>query len=66
MGLLHDDVILLLRPESFRVLVSCANKGFCYLTLAGINNFKCERKNEKNSGRSSEMTSSCKWPISMA
>ena len=24
-GHLHDDVILLLRPESFRVLLSCAN-----------------------------------------
>ena len=24
-GHLHDDVILLLRPESFRVLFSCAN-----------------------------------------
>ena len=24
-GDLHDDVILLLRPESFRVLFSCAN-----------------------------------------
>ena len=25
--------------------------------------FKCERKNKKNSGRSSKMTPSCKWPI---
>ena len=25
LGNLHDDVILLLRPESFRVLLSCAN-----------------------------------------
>ena len=66
MGLLHDDVILLLRLESFRVLLSCANKGFCYLTLAGINKFKRERKNEKDSGRSSEMTPSFKWPISVA
>ena len=24
-GHLHDDVILLLRPESFRTLLSCAN-----------------------------------------
>ena len=63
---MHDDVILLLRPQSFRVLFSCANKGFFYLTLAGINKFRCERKNEKDSGRSSEMTPSCKWPIFMA
>ena len=36
-GHLHDGVILLLLllPESFRVLLSCANKGFCYLNLAG-------------------------------
>ena len=25
--------------------------------------FKCERNNEKDSGRSSKMTLSCKWPI---
>ena len=39
-GHLHDDVILLLRPESFRVLLSCANKGFCYLNLTGSTKFK--------------------------
>ena len=27
---LHDDIILLLRPESFRGLLSCANLGFCH------------------------------------
>lgn len=32
----HDYVILLLRPQSFRVLLSCANKGFCHLMLPGI------------------------------
>ena len=26
----HDDVILLLRPKSFRGLLSCTNEGFCY------------------------------------
>ena len=56
-GHLHDDIILLLRPESFRVLLSCAN-----LNLTGIAKFKCERKNEQDSGRSSKMTPSC-WPI---
>ena len=39
-GRLHDDVILPLRPESFRVLLSCANLGFCYR----ITKFKYERK----------------------
>ena len=31
--------------------------------LAGITKFKYERKNEKDCGRSSEMTPTCKWPI---
>ena len=35
-GHLQNDVILLLRIESLRGLVSCANKGFCYGNLAGI------------------------------
>ena len=35
-GQLQNDVILLLRLESLRGLVSCANKGFCYLNLTGI------------------------------
>ena len=61
-GHLHDDVILLLRPESFRGLLSCANLGFRHWNLAGITKFEYERKNEKDSGRSSKMTSSCKWP----
>ena len=43
--------------------LSCANYRLCYLNLAGITKFKCERKNEKNSGRSSKMTPSCKWPV---
>ena len=55
---LHDGVILLLRPESFGFFLSCANYRLCYLNLAGITKFKCERKNEKNSGRSSKMTPS--------
>ena len=54
-GHLHDDIILLLRPESFRVLLSCAN-----LNLTGITKFKYERKNEQDSGRSSKMTPSCR------
>ena len=48
---LHDGVILLLRPESYGFFLSCVNCRLCYLNLAGITKFKCERKNEKNSGR---------------
>ena len=62
-GPLHDGFILLLRPESFRFLLSRANQCLCYSDLAGITKFKCERKNEENSSRSSKMTLSCKWPI---
>ena len=43
-GHLQDDIILLLLPESFRVLFSCANLGFCYLNLTEITKFKYERK----------------------
>ena len=43
------DVILLLRPASFRVLISYANRGFCYLNLAWI-----------HFGRRSKITPSCK------
>ena len=60
-GHLHDDVILLLGPEFFRVLLSFANWSFCYLNLTGITKLKYERKNEKDSG--SKMTLSCKWPF---
>ena len=38
-------------------------QGFSQLNLAGITKFKYEKKNEKDSGRSSKMTSSWKWPI---
>ena len=33
------------------------------LGLPNIYNIIYERKNEKDSGRSSKMTSSCKWPM---
>ena len=59
----HDGVILLLRHESFRVLLSCANKCFCFVNLAGITKFKYERKNVKDSVRSRKMSPSCKWRI---
>ena len=42
---------------------------FCFLLQIGalnlteITKFKYEKKNEKNSGRSSKVTPSCKWPI---
>ena len=45
------------------VLLSCANWGFCYLKLTGVTKFKYERKYEQDSGCSSKMTPSCKWPI---
>ena len=38
--------------------------GLCFLVQ--IRAFVNERKNEKDSGRSSKMTSSCKWPIAPA
>ena len=44
-------------------LLSFANWGFCYLNLTEITKFKYEKKNEKNSGRSSKVTPSCKWSI---
>ena len=53
-GHMHDDVILLLLPESFRVLLCYANYGFCYLNLTGISKFKYERIKERNSGPSSQ------------
>ena len=62
-GHLHHDIILLLQAESFRVLLSCASQGFCHLILTGITKFKYGRQNEKDSGHSSKMTLSCKWPI---
>ena len=54
---------LLLRPESFRVFLSCANYGFCHLNLAGITKYNYGKKNEKDSGRICKMTPSCKWPM---
>ena len=30
-----------------------------------ITKFKCERKSEKDSGRSIKMTPPCKWPIAL-
>ena len=32
-GHLHDDVIWLQQPESFRISFSCANDAFCLETL---------------------------------
>ena len=60
---LHDSVILLLLSKSFRILLSCANLGFCYFKLTGITQFKYKRKNKMNSGLSSKKASSRKWPI---
>ena len=38
------------------VLLLCANLGFGYLNLFGISKFENERKNYKDCGRSSKMT----------
>ena len=54
-GHMRDDVILLLQPEPFKVLLSCVNKGFSFVNSAGITKFKYERRNGKDSGRSSKM-----------
>ena len=51
----------LLRSESFRVLLSCANWDFCYLNLPGIDKSKYETKTEKDSGVSNKMMPSYKF-----
>ena len=48
-------------PLGFCFLVQI--RAQCYLNLTGATKFKYERKNEKNSGHSSKMTLSGKWPI---
>ena len=53
----------LLLPESSRDLLFCANKGFCYLNLAGI--IKFDKKHEVDSGSSGKITPSCKRPIAI-
>ena len=54
-GHLHDDVILLLRPESFRILLSCAILGgprvqiraFVFETSLGFTKLEYKRKNDR-------------------
>lgn len=61
---LHDgDILLLLLPESFRVLFSCAKCGSCYSNLTGITKVKYERINEMDSGHSNKMSSSFKYQM---
>ena len=55
---LHDGVILLLRPESCSFFLSHLN-----LAIPVRFKFAQESKTLKDSGRSSKMMSSCKWPI---
>ena len=55
-GYLHDDVILLPRPEYFRLLLLLFKPRQDYQIWYEI-------KNEKDSGCKSKMTPSCKWPI---
>ena len=47
-------------PPGFAFLY---NERFCNLHLAVITKIKHERKNEKDSGHSGKMTSSCNWPV---
>ena len=53
----------ILRPESLRVLSSCANYGFYFLILAGITKSKYESKKQRDSGHSNKMTPAGKWPF---
>ena len=48
-------------PSGFCFLVQI--RAFVILKLTGATKFKCEKEIEKNSGRSSKTTPSCKWPI---
>ena len=63
MGHLHDDIISYYdqNPSGFSFLVQIM--AFCHINFAGITKFKYEKKNEKDSGRSSKMTPSSKWPV---
>ena len=47
-------------PPGFAFLY---NERFCNLHLAVITKIKHERKNDKDSGHSGKMTSSCNWPV---
>ena len=61
MGHLHDDAPLLLGWYSIRVLLFVEIRTVVIiLYLSGITKFEYERKSEKDSGRSSEMTPSYK------
>ena len=60
---LHDGAIFTTTTRILLVLLSCTNERFCNLHLAVITKIKHERKNEKDSGHSSKMTSSCNWPV---
>ena len=62
MGHLHNDIIYYYdqNPSGFCFLVQITA---FVINLAGITKFNYEKKNEKDSGRSSKMTPSRKWPI---
>ena len=55
-GLLHDDFILLPRPESFKNFFLLQIRAFFIYTSQGLPNLKKERKNEKNSNHSSKIS----------
>ena len=62
-GHLHDGVILLLWPECFSFFLSYLNFVIPVMCTKQKPLFAQESKTLKDSGRSSKMMSSCKWPI---
>ena len=62
-GPLHDGIILLLWPESFSFFLSYLNLVIPVRFQWQKPKFAQESKPLKDSGHSSKMTSSCKWPI---
>ena len=62
---LHVDIILLSTTKILQGIAFLCKLDLLYLNLAEATKFEYERKNEKDSGRSSKMTPLCKWPIKM-
>ena len=65
-GHLHDDIIYYYDqiPSGFSFLFQIT--AFVNEISLGLPNLNYEEKNETDSGRSSKMTPSCKWPIAFA
>ena len=52
---LHDDIILLLRPESFIVFAFLCKLGLLLFNVSGLPNLNMREKNQKDSGCSSNL-----------